>query len=117
MKRKPNQPRKPKAAATGPASHNPAPHYMSEEFDIDHVFRDLLNQAKDINPDRFAFHYHHAAQELREEAVDYQSPRSREQQIDDLFGGLLDHLFTMWGYAPDGKAHRWTEKEEDDYIR
>jgi hypothetical protein len=44
----------------GPASHHPAPHYVPEEYDPDHTFCDLLNQAKDINPEAFAKHYYAA---------------------------------------------------------
>ena len=44
----------------GPASHHPASHYMPEEYDPDHTFRDLLNQAKAINPEAFARHYYAA---------------------------------------------------------
>ena len=51
-------------ADIGPASHHPAPHYMAEEFDPDHMFRDLLNQAKDINPEAFAKHYHAAVRDI-----------------------------------------------------
>jgi hypothetical protein len=104
-------------ADIGPASHHPAPHYMAEEFDPDHMFRDLLNQAKDINPEAFAKHYHAAVLEQRQESAEYHSPLEREEQIDDLFGGLLDRLFDMWHSGPAGTFSHWTPAQEDDYVR
>lgn len=104
---------------TGPASHHPAPHYMPEEYDSDHTFRDLLNQAKDINPEAFARHYYAAVLEERLESAEYHTPREgeREQQIDDLFGALISRLFDMWGYAPAETFRPWTPAEEDAFIR
>ena len=102
---------------TGPASHHPAPHYMPEEYDPDHTFRDLLNRAKDINPEAFARHYYAAVLEERQESAENHSPREREQQIDDLFGDLINRLFDMWGYAPAETFRHWTPAEEDDFLR
>ncbi len=104
-------------ADTGPASHHPAPHYMPEEHDPDHTFRDLLNQAKDINPEAFARHYYAAVLEERQESAESHNPREREQQIDNLFGDLINRLFDMWGYAPAETFRHWTPAEEDGFIR
>jgi hypothetical protein len=104
-------------ADTGPASHDAAPHYMAEEFDPDNMFRDLLNQAKDINPEASAKHYYAAGFEQRHDSADYYSPLEREQQIDDLFGSLLDRLFDMWHFGSAETFSHWTPAQEDDYLR
>jgi len=95
------------------------PQTQWEKPDPDHTFRDLLNQAKDINPEAFARHYYAAILEERQESAEYHTPREgeREQQIDDLFGGLISRLFDMWGYAPAETFRHWTPAEEDAFIR
>jgi hypothetical protein len=90
---------------------------MEEEYDPDHMFRDLLNQAKDINPEAFAEHYHAAVLEQRQESGEYHSPLEREEQIDDLFGGLLDRLFDMWHFGSAEAFSHWTPAQEDDFLR
>src|ERR1035437_4585191 len=64
-----------------------------------------------------ARHYDAAVLEERQESAENHSPREREQQIDDLFGDLINRLFDMWGYAPAETFRHWTPAEEDDFLR
>jgi hypothetical protein len=95
----------------GPAGHQPAPHYLGEEFDAEDFMRHLLNQAKDLNPDRFARAYFQAGWEHREESARHPQPFERERELEELFGELIARLVDQVHPAP-----AWTAAQEEQFV-
>jgi hypothetical protein len=72
--------------------HPPASHYLAKEYDPDGLFRTLLDEAKALDPRTFARYYHAAYVRFGRDLECRTRPVDTEQEIDDLFGGLIDLL-------------------------
>lgn len=70
----------------------PASHYLAKEYDPDGFFRTLLDDAKALDPRTFARYYHAEFEEYGHDLECRTKPIDTEQEIDDLFGGLIDLL-------------------------
>lgn len=69
----------------------PASHYLPKEYDPDGLYRELLDEAKDLDPKTFARYYHAEFDQFGRDLEFRSKPMDIEQEIDDLFGGLI-HL-------------------------
>ena len=70
----------------------PASHYLPKEYDPDGLFCTLLDEAKALDPSTFARYYHAEFEEYGRDLADRTKPIDTEQEIDDLFGGLINLL-------------------------
>ena len=70
----------------------PASHYLSKEYDPDGFLCTLLDAATALDPRTFARYYHAEFEEFGHDFADRTKPVDIEQEIDDLFGGLIDLL-------------------------
>jgi len=70
----------------------PASHYLPKEYDPDGLFCTLLDEAKALDPRTFARYYHAEFEEYGRDLADRTKPIDTEQEIDDLFGGLINLL-------------------------
>jgi hypothetical protein len=69
----------------------PASHYLPKKYDPDGLFCTLLDEAKALDPKTFARYYHAEFEEFGRDLQYRRKPIDTEQEIDDLFGGLI-HL-------------------------
>jgi hypothetical protein len=70
----------------------PASHYLPKEYDPDGLFCKLLDEAKALDPRTFSRYYHAEFEEFGRDLECRTKPVDAEQEIDDLFGGLIDLL-------------------------